>query len=563
MELDAETGTADPPGETLYAFYDLEICTVTFDFFSFLLRAEMYRKARGFQRMVVVFVPGSNDGFRMLHLSGDVSRWRMRNIHVPGCWLLESVCGVSNCAERSQAAAIEDANRDAIFPEGYTTRIADSQQANDAMIDAFMFAGLVAAFVKGAEVPVLTPSDRAKMWVKDWLSARCAGRRPVVITLRESLYDPNRNSNLKAWVEFARSMDAEKFIPIIVRDTDAVFEPIPDLLKGLEICQEASLEIDIRVALYEAAFLNMLVNNGPLALCYLNPKIRYLVFKHFTAGQSEVAKATFSVYGIPLYRQTPLSTPVQRNAWSDDSVENLRTEFDAMSSTIEAAENEERDQALDVRSPMSVDEAFVSATAMHSVGRVDPAALIYEHLLKTNPDRADIQGMLGLARHHQGRDGDALELLEDALKLEGNREMNLVNLGIVHRSAGNGRKAIEAFEQALAIDPGMQETHENLAELYAEEEEWRKAVVSYGKVVELGTVEVSTLRAFGACLEKLGKNSEAYAVYRRAMTDARIRLEKQEEGLFINRPMLKTVYVDPHPHLVLPRIGRDADMRIV
>jgi len=79
--------------ETLYAFYDLQICTVTFDFFSFLLRAEMARKDHGFKALWIVFVPGANDGFRIMHFNSESSRWRLRNIQVTGCRLMPSVCG--------------------------------------------------------------------------------------------------------------------------------------------------------------------------------------------------------------------------------------------------------------------------------------------------------------------------------------------------------------------------------------------------------------------------------------------------------------------------------------
>ncbi|MDX1402188.1 MAG: tetratricopeptide repeat protein [Kiloniellales bacterium] len=539
-------------GETLYAFYDLDICTVTFDFFSFLLRAELFRESNGFKRLFVVFVPGSHDGFRLMHHDGEASRWRMRNIHGPGCWFLRSVCGMVHCVNRPQAAAIEAANEAAIFPVGYTTRIVDSQRAIDAMIDAFMFSGLVAEFVKGADIPVLSPSATAVAWVDSWLKAHCSGKRPVVMTLREARYDRLRNSNLAAWARFASELDQEKYAAVIVRDTDAVFDPVPDEIKGFAICAEASLDVQVRLALYEAAHLNLLVNNGPLALCYLNPKIRYLVFKHFTLGQSEVARATFAVYGIPLFGQTPLSTSAQRNAWKDDTYENIAEEFSKMSAFIEAEEEDGRKDTLSARKALTVDEALQSAVSMHSVGRIEPAAAIYEHLRAQHPYRADIAGMLGLARHHQGRDADARILLTEAIGRAPDKAIHHFNLGIVLRATGAPEGAITAFEDALGCDPQMRAAHENLGDIFVELENWKVAARHYGAAIDLGSTDSRTFRALAVCLEELGERRVAFSLYRQIIRHAERQQEVLDEALKTAQPQLENRYDDLHDRFVLP-----------
>jgi tetratricopeptide (TPR) repeat protein len=546
--------------ETLYAFYDLEICTVTFDFFSFLLRAELFRKTRGFKRMLIVFVPGSHEGFRMMHLDGDASRWRMRNIHVPGCSLVGSVCGVVHCEDRAQARVIEEANQGAIFPPGYTTKIVDSQLANDVMIDAFMFSGLVAEFVKGAEIPVLTPNAGARAWVERWVTAHCGDRRPVVITLREARYDPLRNSNVSAWARFASELDREKYAPVIVRDTDGVFDPVPGVLKQHDICTAASLDVHIRMALYEVAHLNLLVNNGPLAFCYLNPKVRYLVFKHLTSGETQEGRATFAVYGIPLFGQTPLSTRAQHNAWKDDTYENITEEFTKLSAYIEAAEQNGRADALSVRRPLPVDEAFLSAVSMHSVGRVEPAAAIYEFLLSQEPHRADISGMLGLARHHQGQDAAARVLLSEAIEQDPENAINHFNLGIVLRSVGEMNAAVAAFKNALTRDTGMREAYENLGDIYRQSGNYKEAARNFGAALDLGSTDPMTLQALAVCMEELGEDMTAFSLYREIFRNEKRQAEELDKAINSARPLLENWHHDVHNHFVLPR-NADAAMR--
>ena len=96
-----------------------------------------------------------------------------------------------------------------------------------------MFAGVVIRHLKGDEVPVLTPTLRAQQYVREWYEKHANGRKVIAITLRESPNDPARNSNLDAWARFAATIDENEFLPVIIRDTDAVFLPVPQELKGL------------------------------------------------------------------------------------------------------------------------------------------------------------------------------------------------------------------------------------------------------------------------------------------------------------------------------------------
>jgi tetratricopeptide (TPR) repeat protein len=549
-------------GDTLFAFYDLQICTVTFDFFTFLLRAEIARRDGDFAQLHIVFVPGADDGFRMMHHSGAVSGWRLRNILVAGCTMLPSVRSVTVCESREQAAEFEGDNPETMFPTGYTTRIVDSQTANDAAIDAFMFAGLAALHIKGVEIPNLVPSNSAKDWTRAWLETRTEGRKPVVITLRESPFDPARNSRLDEWAAFADGLDLSEFCPVFVRDTDAVFTAIPPQLRKFSICNRASLEVDIRMALYEAAYANLLVNNGPLAFCYLNPRVRYLVFKHFNAAQGEDEKATFAVYGIAQFGQTPMATPFQLNVWQDDRCNGISEAFEELSGRIEAATAAGTLGRSDCRGTMSTANAIASATAMHSVGRYDAAASIYEHLSEVEPDHPDIAGMLGLARHHQGRRDDAIAHLQRAISLSPTSHIHWFNLGVVYREAGDIERAISAFEKVLEINPEIRGAHENLGDIFAKHEDWKQAARHYTLAIELHADDMTAYSKLARCLEGLGRKAEAYELYRRAGAAEKTRLTERDDAKRAEISALNKIHPDMHPYYVLPRTGRDLEDRL-
>ena len=102
-----------------------------------------------------------------------------------------------------------------IFPEGYDVA---------RPINQFQGTHIAAAVACGDEMPSLSASAQARDFVGEWLGSHAEGRKPVVITLRETKYGVARNSNRAAWADFARELDPAVYLPVIVRDTFAAFD---------------------------------------------------------------------------------------------------------------------------------------------------------------------------------------------------------------------------------------------------------------------------------------------------------------------------------------------------
>ena len=92
----------------LYAFYDLQMSPVTFDFFQFLILADLDRRARGLGKLHVVIIPEATDirkKFVLDRFDEVDMNWRIRQILVPGCSLMPSCGGlVTVCGSRTEAA---------------------------------------------------------------------------------------------------------------------------------------------------------------------------------------------------------------------------------------------------------------------------------------------------------------------------------------------------------------------------------------------------------------------------------------------------------------------------
>lgn len=285
----------DPPAnDTLVAAYDLAKAPPTYDFLSFLAHAEMDRVRRGKRKLALVLCDGPKHGFRDDTLPPDITtrRWMRDRIVRPAAGL----AGASWVDSGTAPAPIQT------YP--------------------YLLRGVVDAVRGGAAAPVFRPSPLARAAVASWV----AGRRLVVITLREAGYWPARNSRLEQWrlvIEPLRH-DA-RYTPAVVRDTAHAFEPFGRLTTFPGAC----FDLDIRAAFYEAAHLNIAVNNGPCHLMYFNPACRYLVFKQIVDDAPCTNADWWRVrIGLDVGEQYPWAGPCQRLAWQDDEPSTLPTTSD-------------------------------------------------------------------------------------------------------------------------------------------------------------------------------------------------------------------------------------------
>jgi hypothetical protein len=115
-----------------------------------------------------------------------------------------------------------------------------------------------------------------------------------------------------------------------VRDTDRSFGPPPPELAGFILFDPAAIKLGLRMALYERAYLNLGVNNGPMGLCWLNTNARYITFKILTSGAPQTTVDYMRFLGFEIDRSLPFATPSQKWVWEDDDAEIIAREFGAM-----------------------------------------------------------------------------------------------------------------------------------------------------------------------------------------------------------------------------------------
>ncbi|MEX2615904.1 MAG: hypothetical protein WD767_07395 [Alphaproteobacteria bacterium] len=322
---------------TLYVFYDLQVSPVTFDICWSITAAENIRREQGLDDIHFVFVPGFHDGFR--NESPDYEavvdraarRWRMSQILLPMLQFLPEVTGFTICPNRSSATLLRILHDRHVYPPSYWPRLPVAHKPRHVLDRAR--AG------KAVALP-LRAQPHAVRYIDQWRAAnRFGARKLIVITLRNYRYMAERNSNIDAWARFAGTLDATEFAVVFVPDTETAMDPVPTALSGYHVAAAAAWNVGIRMALYEAAYLNLMVNNGPHGLCMFNERCRYIMFKILTESAPQTTREYMTFLGFEIGKSPPFSTRFQRWVWEDDTLSVIKREFAAMRTEIETHES--------------------------------------------------------------------------------------------------------------------------------------------------------------------------------------------------------------------------------
>lgn len=320
------SGNAAWAERSLQFFYDLSTSPITYDFTSYLAAAEVERRLRGLDSLNAVFVLGPLEGVRreLPDYDAAVDRaarlWRFRNILVPMLALLPSVKGYAMCGSREQAQALIASDPTGIYPSDY--RVFLPRQPSKRVIHEHARAGTPIW-------PMLSANDRGRKLVSEFLDREAKGRRPIVITLRNYDFSPERNSRNEDWIAFADGLDSSVYAAIFVHDSETIMRPPPANFSRHIVCEAASWNLEVRMALYEAAWLNMALMHGPLELCWYNENARYLLF--LTVGTAAVTTAeALAENGHRIGVDLDFAKPWQHIVWEIDQLEILKREFGLM-----------------------------------------------------------------------------------------------------------------------------------------------------------------------------------------------------------------------------------------
>jgi len=268
--------------------YDISKAPACYDWIAWLVLAEMNRRREGAPAPLKV-------GFRMIDTPEE------KTLH-----------------ERERARFYKNV----IFPSlSFVGAVADADSNTAPAIEKYTIRPIVELANKGEEVPLLKPSQSAIAAIERFLYSSDDKREPITITLREVKGKWEfRNSNVDEWLKVADYLQNKGERVIFIRDTDHAQERIT----GHRICSPASLDVHMRLALYEAAKCNLFVSNGPwmLALHGSRPWLMFVETDFMSPFFPETPQFWQQWHGVH-HAQFPWSLPTQRIIWKRDNAKHI------------------------------------------------------------------------------------------------------------------------------------------------------------------------------------------------------------------------------------------------
>lgn len=288
-----------------YAFYDFAVSPVSYNIIDFIMGARAFA---GLEPVHVVLVPGPWHGFRddAKNIDQHEKRWRVMRLIIPAikaAGMTFTVCPNRDFAEQFSPD----------FPRGYSLKIPVSDHVIFRMKDLS---------------PVkFNASEAAKVHAKQWLEQRDCLKPLITVTLREATYAKVRNSKVELWRE----------LPTFFPGHDFVFIPDTATLSrqsGPRDCALASLDLDLRLALYDKAVMNIGTCAGPMTICWASADRPYLgfieIFSTRDPGGFVPTKKKMEELGFPPGSQWPWHSPKQKIVWEKEELPTVVRELKAI-----------------------------------------------------------------------------------------------------------------------------------------------------------------------------------------------------------------------------------------
>ncbi len=319
---------------TLTAFYDLSVSPASYDFFTFLQLADLFRIRSGLKYIKVVFVPGDVNGFR-----GDkfkplhVNQMMVRNVLIPGVSLLPS-CKSYHLLERRDEASEFYSVATHIFPRAYTV---------DRPLPDYLYPALNAAHLRGEDISLFTAPEDWHRQARSYISSQANGKKLVTLTIRNCSYHAThkRQNNVAEWRKFLNGLDTRIYHPVIIPDAESPFD-VPVELAEFDVLVEASMCLLFRMAIYENAHVNLFIPNGPF-VCAKFSKSNALLFKVIADDCVSTTEDWFKrMNGTRIGDQLAFMHQSKKYVWEEDTYDVILREFKAFEDRVGSGKNLEQ-----------------------------------------------------------------------------------------------------------------------------------------------------------------------------------------------------------------------------
>lgn len=403
-------GTPTSANDSLVVYYDITIYPESFDFCFFLLAAEAYRQRIGAGSIQMIIMADADEGWKFRNFSPEdwqkhlktTAWWRIQHIVIALANMLPTVRDIRVMANRTECERIWQTARNHYPVKKITHDVPIYQAYREALYELY----------RGNRLILLEAPAAAILYVEQILSAQgLADKRLIVITLREAIFCPERNSNIPAWISLAEELRTAGYAVIIIPDTDTVLSGTTQLNNcALPVNMLAAFNLYIRLAFYQRAYLNLFANGGPFLLAMVGAHTRYMTFIKVVKETTQTDTTFLGSLGFRFGQQTPY--PYQRIVDQPDTLENLQREVWGLLGEMDAGEEAPQLE------PDANSQSNLSDMGMHYYerGELLQAEACFQQALKVAPD-VNILMSLGRVCYDLHRYQEAHKYLQEARRL--------------------------------------------------------------------------------------------------------------------------------------------------
>ncbi|MEA2344129.1 MAG: choline-sulfatase [Thermoanaerobaculia bacterium] len=140
----------------------------------------------------------------------------------------------------------------------------------------------------------------------------------------------------------------------------------------------------------------------------------------------------------------------------------------------------------------------------------------YQQSLAIDSQQFRVRGVLGGMALSRGDLDEATAEFKSALSINPHFAEAMANLGFIEALRGRDIAAQQWYAKGIAADPAFPRVYRRLGDLYYDRKDFAQAYTNYTKVIQLTPSDVRAIIQAGNCARRLGRNSEADALFHRA-----------------------------------------------
>lgn len=290
----------------LLGFYDLRCAPVSFDFAFYLAALIGHAEKNGYTKItlciIAPFYRKTND-IELSYGEGYEDR-KIRSVFLPLIGLLPIIDDVII----SKSGLIPQSADS--FPVGYNPTDPRLAAGSSVSLMPCTPAYLAKAFTSSGHPRVFRGSPQGRRWINSRYSEN---DKLLTISPRTASHNSGRNCSLSMFYDTYSRCRAlwPTWDIVVVPDQDDVLGAYQARKYPWELCPEASVDLELRFALYERAVVNIAWNGGLTALLMLSDA-SYAIFGIWNEANAVAGRAVFDRKGPSFGAQLPWAVPGQQ-----------------------------------------------------------------------------------------------------------------------------------------------------------------------------------------------------------------------------------------------------------